>query len=327
LPTLDAGSVDSIVTDPPYGLAFMGHSWDHGVPGVEFWAAALRVAKPGAYLLAFGGTRTYHRLACAIEDAGWRMHDCIMWVYGSGFPKSKACLKPAWEPILVARKPGAVLPLQVAACRIGGPKPDTTRGMSKGEHLRGLHVEAMRVPDDGLGRWPANVIHDGSEEVLAGFPDVGLSSGGVNTPGVSMFGGIGNGVGATAGGFGDRGSAARFFYCAKASRADREAGLREAGLRRATGEWNGTGQPLSRVRNTHPTVKPTALMRHLCRLVTPPDGTVLDPFAGSGSTGKAAALEGLDFIGIEKEAVYIPIAEARIRHAEIAGPLFAEDAA
>jgi site-specific DNA-methyltransferase (adenine-specific) len=245
-----------------------------------------------------------------------------MWVYGSGFPKSKSCLKPAWEPILVARKPGAVLPLQVAACRIVGPKPDTTRGMSKGEHLRGLHVEAMRVPDDGLGRWPTNLIHDGSEEVLAGFPDVGLSSGGVKTPGESMFGGIGNGMGATAGGFGDRGSASRFFYCAKASRADREAGLREARLRRTMGSGLGDGPDQQRIVNTHPTVKPTSLMRYLCRLVTPPGCTVLDPFAGSGSTGKAAALEGLNFIGIDVSEEYLRIAKARIQDAEIAGPLF-----
>jgi DNA modification methylase len=119
MPTLPADSVDAIITDPPYGLSFMGKHWDHGVPGVEFWKAAIRVAKPGSYLLAFGGTRTYHRLACAIEDAGFEIQDCLSWLYGSGFPKHKSKLKPAWEPIIMARKPApkATL-LNIDACRI-----------------------------------------------------------------------------------------------------------------------------------------------------------------------------------------------------------------
>src|SRR5689334_21480892 len=122
--TLDADSIDAIVTDPPYGLKFMGKHWDHGVPGAAFWTEALRVAKPGTYLLAFGGTRTYHRMTCAIEDAGWEIHDCLCWLYGSGFPKHKSKLKPAYEPIVMARKPAprATL-LHIDACRLEGAPP------------------------------------------------------------------------------------------------------------------------------------------------------------------------------------------------------------
>jgi len=294
LRTLPEASVDSIVTDPPYGLSFMGKRWDYDVPYIDVWFQCLRVLKPGGHLLAFAGTRTQHRMAVRIEDAGFDIRDMIAWVYGNGFPKSldvskaidKAAgaerevigksarhgggiigngssyeipptvpmltapatdaarqwqgwgtaLKPALEPITVARKP---FPGTVAANVL--------------EHGTGaLNVDGCRV-GDASGRWPANLIHDGSEEPCALLGD-----------------------------------AARFFYCAKASKADRGEG------------------------NNHPTVKPTDLMRYLCRLVTPPGGLVLDPFMGSGSTGKAAVLEGFRFLGIEREESYLAIAKARI---------------
>ena len=372
LATLHAASVDSIVSDPPYGLSFMGKVWDHGVPGVEFWTEALRVAKPGAHLLAFGGTRTYHRLACAIEDAGWEIRDCVMWVYGSGFPKSHdvskaidkaagaerevvggkvtgralggsnwrdgdaggqemvpvtapatdaarqwsgwgTALKPAWEPIIVARKPlvGTVAEnvlthgtgaINVDGCRVRMSDEDaefilkTARPNTAGKHHCGNVMNRPVSPTVNVspaGRWPANLIHDGSEEVVGLFPDTGKSTGG-RTVKRRGGGNVGSGKSSEAEwsnedpGYGDSGSAARFFYCAKASKADRGGD------------------------NKHPTVKPTDLMRYLCRLVTPPGGVVLDPFTGSGSTGKAAILEGFRFIGIEREAEYVEIAKARI---------------
>jgi DNA modification methylase len=405
--TLDADSVDAIVCDPPYGLSFMGKGWDHGVPGVEFWTEAMRVAKPGAHLLAFGGTRTYHRLACAIEDAGWEIRDCVMWVYGSGFPKSHdvskaidkaagaerevvsvthrtrgvcgemaaavrcgvcgntrngtsckcepdngpatdaarqwsgwgTALKPAWEPVIVARKPlvGTVAEnvlthgtgaINVDGCRVGtdavtintwddGAKPF---GGGAGHAYTGRTVQ---------GRWPANLIHDGSEEVVGLFPvvkaGVAVNRNRVgDKPGDVYSGGWGNTTDDT--GYGDSGSAARFFYCAKASKADRDEGC-EGIAERLTMRYGEKAQgPLPQQtpskpvpqRNHHPTVKPTALMRYLCRLVTPPGGIVLDPFAGSGSTGKGAVLEGFRFIGIEREAEYVEIARARI--AAVAAP-------
>jgi DNA modification methylase len=397
-------SVDAIVTDPPYGLVgasrggssqpgdlatpygrsgpskkrggFMGKEWDASIPGAEYWSEALRIAKPGAYILAFGGTRTFHRLAVAIEDAGWEIRDTLMWVYGSGFPKSRnvcldmdkmdghgnrghriavanrhhpdgtlepngehlpayepktdaakqwagwgTALKPAWEPIIMARKPmvgtvaANVLEHGTGALNIDACRVETTE---VGER-REKDPERMKHPDwrmtggstgsgasSELGRWPANLIHDGSEEVLAGFPQSkGTASGGSpdrNSKSSEAYWGEGGGGfkgGRSTVAHGDNGSAARFFYCAKASKSDR-------------GESNG-----------HPTVKPTELMRYLVRLVTQPGGTVLDPFTGSGSTGKAAVLEGFEFIGIEREAEYVAIAEARIVEAQRSLGLFA----
>jgi DNA modification methylase len=356
--TLDAESVDAIVTDPPYGLSFMGKGWDHGVPGVEFWAKALRVAKPGAHLLAFGGTRTYHRLACAIEDAGWEIRDCVMWVYGSGFPKSHnmkgewsgwgTALKPAWEPIIVARKPlvGTVAEnvlthgtgaINVDGCRVGteggtqkGSKP---QGDGRGIYGAGLHG-ACEIKQLNAGRWPANLIHDGSEEVVGLFPAKVKGGTWNRTAGARHFHNDGEPTGyQTSGSDGTTGSAARFFYCAKASKADRDEGCE--GLERRTWQEHGyrdnaTSHLSPRAgagrtslsRNHHPTVKPTALMRYLCRLVTPPGGIVLDPFTGSGSTGKGAVLEGFQFIGIEREAEYVEIAKARIGAATPKGTLF-----
>lgn len=308
---LAANSIDAIVTDPPYGLTFMGKGWDRGVPGVDYWQAALRCAKPGAHLLAFGGTRTYHRLTCAIEDAGWEIRDCLMWVYGSGFPKSHnlkgdmqgwgTALKPAWEPIIMARKSvedtvaenvqqwgtGAI---NVDGCRVEAADGDydhsgnlTKRPMARNAFAAATNgdLKVTQAPPNPLGRWPANLIHDGSDEVLGLFPQSKSCNSPSKAKPKSKFR---PGQGKYPG---DAGSAARFFYCAKASKADRTAG------------------------NNHPTVKPTDLMRYLCRLTTPPNGLILDPFTGSGSTGKAALLEGFNFVGFEIEAEYVAIANAR----------------
>ena len=327
LPTLEAGSVDAVVTDPPYGLSFMGKHWDYDVPGVEVWAECLRALKPGGHLLAFAGTRTQHRMAVNIEDAGFDIRDMIAWVYGSGFPKSHnldgdwkgwgTALKPAMEPITVARKPleGTVAAnvlrygtgaINVDGCRVGsdggtakGSKP---QGLGKGIYGAGLHG-ACKITQLESGRWPANLIHDGSEEVVAGFPQTNGSKPGSFQRVKTSRGLPGGGFGQERAnmrdrtelakpGYDDPGSAARFFYCPKASKADRDEG------------------------NSHPTVKPTDLMRYLCRLVTPPGGVVLDPFCGSGSTGKAAMLEGFHFIGIDREEAYCEIAAKRIQAAE-----------
>ena len=290
-------SVDSIVTDPPYGLEFMGKEWDKGVPPIGYWLEALRIVKTGGYLLSFGGSRTYHRMACAIEDAGFEIRDQIMWVYGSGFPKSlnvgKAidkvaghaqtkkwegwgtALKPAHEPIVMARKPFAgkvasnVLSygtgaLNIDSCRIrisAGDEP------SAGNRTRTFGNEKAVVPGGEAsggwspstkGRWPANFIHDGSDGVTELLSE-----------------------------------SARFFYCAKANKKERNAGLGYAKT------------------NHHPTVKPLALMRYLVRLVTPPSGIVFDPFLGSGTTAVAAILEGFEWSGCEITPEYLPIIKRR----------------
>jgi len=369
LKELEDNSVDSIVTDPPYGLSFMGKRWDYDVPGVDIWKECLRVLKPGGHLLCFAGTQ--HRMAVRIEDAGFEIRDMIAWVYGSGFPKSLdvskaidkaagaerevvgfnenwrtskseiACpqqenqaiittpatseakqwegwgtaLKPALEPITVARKPliGTVAEnvLQhgggannVDGCRVDFiSEEDRKESTQKNQHadfgtppLTGNNVYgdySMIEPKNynPTGRWPANFIHDGSEEVTDLL-----------------------------------GSAARFFYCAKASKRDRDEGCEGMEIKQTTGGGGGIGDYADDInsasgkygsekapaRNNHPTVKPTDLMRYLCRLVTPPKGIVLDPFMGSGSTGKGAILEGFDFIGIEREEEYCKIAERRI---------------
>lgn len=425
---LPDASIDAIVTDPPYGLAFMGAKWDNfggkscgndsaevrrqkaqeyaeknsgapryanghgGAPTLDamrsfqtamtpIFAEALRVAKPGAHLLAFGGTRTYHRLACAIEDAGWEIRDCIMWVYGSGFPKSMdvskaidkvkgaertkiigikpghenfinrnnhplndgwdrpwahdkdavmryhselapatpeaaawngwgTALKPACEPIVVARKPlegtvaANVLKYGTGAINIDGCRvptystgPGTTPKSSVAGQRNSMAGAMDRIEyDNSKGRWPANLIHDGSDEVLALFPDTGKSTGG-RTIKRSGGGNVGSGKSSEASwtnddpGFGDSGSAARFFYCAKASRKERDG-------------------------SDHPTMKPLALMRYLVRLVTHKGGIVLDPFMGSGTTGVAAVQEGMHFVGVEKDAHYYAIALGRIYNAK-----------
>jgi site-specific DNA-methyltransferase (adenine-specific) len=343
---IDPGSVDSIVTDPPYELGFMGKSWDStGVANsVDTWRAAFAVLKPGGHLLAFSGTRTYHRMACAIEDAGFEIRDQIGWVYGSGFPKSHngewggTALKPAWEPIVMARKPliGTVEAnwkehgtgaLNIDGCRVGddvrynAPAANAAGGNSLNMSLVGMPqgVQGRTV----TGRWPANIIHDGSDEVLAAFPVASGQSGSVTGDEPSsktnnVYGAF-NGRPATEP-RGDSGSAARFFYCAKASKRDRNDGCAGLPLKPSGRVSNTSGQHITRrdggapspTANNHPTVKPTDLMRYLCRLVTPAGGLILDPFMGSGSTGKAAVLEGFRFLGCELSDEYVRIADARI---------------
>jgi DNA modification methylase len=363
--TLPDASVDAVVCDPPYGLSFMGKRWDYDVPSVEIWAECLRVLKPGGHLLAFAGTRTQHRMAVRIEDAGFEIRDMIAWVYGSGFPKSldvskaidKAAgalapegknfrvdggsgtasyrattdprnyvppapatpeaqqwagwgtaLKPSLEPITMARKPleGTVAAnvlahgtggLNVDGCRVG----TETAGWGGVTGFRNMAETQTTLSRGGdarpvAGRWPANLIHDGSEEVVGLFP-AGRSSG-VYSAVDHHEGGIVEGVtnfankGTPATMYGDTGSAARFFYTAKAAKTERQ------GV-------------------THPTVKPLDLMAYLCRLVTPPGGTVLDPFMGTGTTIKAALSEGFQAIGIERDPAYFAMAEHRLNGAQL----------
>ena len=341
---LPDNSVDSIVTDPPYGISFMGKGWDHSVPSKEVWAEALRVLKPGGHLLAFAGTRTQHRMAVNIEDAGFEIRDMIAWVYGSGFPKSQniskaieksgnddankwdgwgSALKPALEPITVARKPleektivKNVLKYGTGAINIeesrvatnpdvddpslGGKGSWKTDKAAKDVYEGGYSGE--EISSSASGRFPANFIHDGSEEVTELFPNSkSCSSPSKAKPEGTIFGGA-----RTQGAIypGEDGSAARFFYCAKTSKKDRNGGVET---------------------NNHPTVKPTDLMRYLVRMVTPKGGTVLDPFMGSGSTGKGAVLEGFKFVGIELDPDYMKIAEARIKFADPADEVFDEE--
>ena len=453
LRTMPDCSIDACVTDPPYGLSFMGKAWDYDVPTVDVWREVLRVLKPGGHLLAFAGTRTQHRMAVAIEDAGFEIRDMIAWVYGSGFPKSldvskaidKArdwskverlnleikraretaglslkqigeamqaatngqygswyhrgghmffetgrnlpsrpewdclrrvlpisaefqdayneaerevivtksaarsndgswasnvaggmfktgerdyditapatpaaqqwagwgtALKPALEPITVARKPltgtvaANVLEHGTGAINVDGCRVEAAAGDDplRWEKPRGGiwstdNTATAAASVTTAGRWPANLIHDGSDEVAGLFPK--NTSPQPRKTKRSPDSGTRNGYGTFAGqeevviGYGDSGSAARFFYCAKASKADR-------------GEGNG-----------HPTVKPTDLMRYLCRLVTPPGGTVLDPFMGSGTTIKAALSEGFNGIGIERDPAYYAMAEQRLNGAQL----------
>jgi site-specific DNA-methyltransferase (adenine-specific) len=368
--------IDDCVTDPPYHLisntrngssrqpgtgpygrhrlstkGFMGKEWDGGDIAFqpEIWNSISRTMKPGAHLLAFSGSRTYHRMACAIEDAGLEIRDQIMWVYGSGFPKSHnlegqwegwgTALKPAHEPLCMARKPliGTVAEnvtkhgvgaLNIDGCRL--PTQENLKGGSGGllSHLRDQKhypLENTYTPSEE-GRWPANFIHDGSEEVLATFPNAkgqqGMVTGQEPSSKTNNVYGQFNGRPATNPRLEADTSAARFFYCAKAGKADRDEGLddlplRNAGVKNDSGRGYSESDPYREIRrrNHHPTVKPTDLMRYLCRLITPPAGIVLDPFMGSGSTGKAAVLEGFSFIGIEREEEYFDIACRRVDHA------------
>jgi site-specific DNA-methyltransferase (adenine-specific) len=375
--TLPDCSVDAVVTDPPYGLSFMGKRWDYDVPSVEIWAECLRVLKPGGHMLAFAGTRTQHRMAVRIEDAGFEIRDMIAWVYGSGFPKSldvskaidKAAgaerevvgpgrwnhvkgsndaqadclirpggkhvetapatpaaqqwsgwgtaLKPALEPITVARKPfkGTVAAnvlehgtgaINVDGCRVATDEnpsgarrasapPIREAGTWANDRRSPVTFAEMR-PGETLGRWPSNLIHDGSDEVVGLFPAEARSSCGggkdQKPPDGNVYsGGWGQHDGSASQYF-DSGSAARFFYTAKATRAERQ------GV-------------------THPTVKPLDLMAYLCRLVTPPGGTVLDPFMGSGTTIKAALSEGFNAIGIERDPAYFEMAQHRMDGAQM----------
>jgi site-specific DNA-methyltransferase (adenine-specific) len=405
--TLPAESVDAIVCDPPYGLSFMGKGWDHGVPGVDFWVEALRVLKPGGHLIAFGGTRTYHRLAVAIEDAGFEVRDCLMWLYGSGFPKSHdvskaidkqagaerkvvsmqkgslvsagrenwknlydrgdgktpdgrdyyeiikrkekreeegiaitapstdlakqwhgwgTALKPAYEPAILARKPlrGTVADnvaqwgtggLNIDGCRVGDEQTTTTIKDFSQAHGNQFGKAGITYPKTGEkinppGRWPANVILD--EDAAAALD----AQSGV-------------------------GGASRFFYTAKASRSEREAGLDGVEAQSIGAKGNGLGRTCEvcgasvlegcacdnrtysnqKRANHHPTVKPIALMRYMIRLVAPRGAVVLDPFMGSGSTGCAAMVEGMQFVGIDITPEYVDIARRRIAWWSSSSPL------
>lgn len=307
LARLEACVIDSVVCDPPYGLKFMGAKWDYTIPTVEDWKAHFDVLKPGGYLLAFAGTRTQHRMACNIEDAGFEIRDSIAWMYGQGMPKSGG-LKPAHEPIIVARKPGKGVKLNIDECRVARPQGDRTKYGVDGDEKPSAGVcygtfNATAYTPNEAGRYPANIIHDGSEAVRDMFP--------TNNPGckphrVKASAETVERLQAKGWGFsgcdkvtgyddGEDLSAARFFYCAKANKSDRNEGTE-----------NG---------NTHLTVKPTELMRYLVRLVTPEGGIVLDGFMGSGSTGKAAVLEGRDFVGIDLDPANVELAAQRIEFA------------
>jgi site-specific DNA-methyltransferase (adenine-specific) len=427
LKTLESESIDACVTDPPYELGFMGKAWDStGIAyNVNLWREIYRVLKPGAYLLAFGGSRTYHRMACAIEDAGFEIRDQIQWIYGSGFPKSldvskaidkasgvvredkfeglgrnigptgnkkcEACgkwlvsgtpcqcprpqdlpqsdeakqwngfgtaLKPAHEPICMARKPlekgltvaqnvlkwgtGAI---NIDGCRInyevvdGGslatnPQLRSHINAGNGGNIIAHEPDRRVVVPNQSGRFPANVIHDGSGEVLAGFPQQ-TSGANPTRRGTAKFK---NAYGEFAGQEeceaargAESGTAARFFYTAKASVTDREQGCdglddktlaysnqAQAETARGNDHKGKSGINTTKQRkNHHPTVKPTDLMQYLCRLVTPPGGLILDPFLGSGSTAKAALIERFKIIGIEIDHEYAAIAEARCRELQV----------
>ena len=443
-------SIDAIVTDPPYGLGkepdalpmlaawlsnghydhssnsgFMGKTWDAFVPQPLFWKECLRVLKPGGHILTFGGTRTYDLVTLGLRLSGFEIRDVVMWVYGSGFPKSLdiskqldkmagaerevvgikpgheefanrgnmssvtslvtstlgqeggfarpwmtdpeqiekyhaltapasdaakqwsgwgTALKPAYEPIIMARKPleGTVAQnvlkwgtggINIDGCRVG-TEEDTRRNARGGDNgLTGSDTFKIRErfasdKEQPSGRFPANLIHDGSEEVLQRFPNAPGQQGdlvGHNHSSESRNGIYGKMPPKNdAIKRGDSGSAARFFYCAKASKTERDAGLDNMPnalklnpMRSAngTGEKNFDGGfPDIICKNTHPTVKPLALMRYLCRLITPPSGTILDPYMGSGTTGVAAKAEGFNFIGMEMEEQYFTIAQARINN-------------
>jgi len=402
LAELPDASVDSCVCDPPYGITFMGKRWDHGVPGVDYWRAVYRVLKPGAHVFAFGGTRTFHRLVCAIEDAGLEIRDQYGWMFATGFPKSlnlsKAidksagavgtlgeyrspdhavkrkpgkerrhegyqrpwmddaeavdaaarqyipatpeaakwqgwgtAAKPSFEPICLARKPldgtvaGNVLKwgtgaINVDACRVEGEPWAAHRatGLAKVKFFTdGAAPMVDKAPHDA-GRWPSNVLHDGSPEVMAAFARFGES---VSPSKAAAAEYVPNGKNSVYGknmgggdhaGHADSGTAARFFPAL---------GFGDDDLRFWYG---GKADADDRLKSRHPTVKPVALMRWLVRLVTPPGGTVLDPFAGTGTTGAAAIREGFHAVLVEREAEYVADIKARLAHIEGADtPLFA----
>ena len=294
---IDEGvQVESVVTDPPYELGFMGKSWD--ASGIAFdkktWELAFELLNPGGYLLAFSASRNYHRMAVAVEDAGFEIRDQIMWIYGSGFPKSLnlgdgwgTALKPAHEPIVMARKfiegtnknnrekygTGGI---NIDGCRVG--KEILEEQIAGRSNKIGTFERKNMITPKREGRFPANVMHDGLDEGWA-----------------------------------------RFFYCPKTAKSERNQGLVEFDDKQYShdGRKKSIENPYQRnksiSKNSHPTVKPFELMKYLCRLVTPKGGTVLDPFMGSGSTGMAAKDEGFDFIGIEREKEYFEISEQRIK--------------
>ena len=313
-------SVDSVVTDPPYELGFMGKSWDStGIAyNVEMWKEVLRVLKPGGHLLAFGGTRTYHRMACAIEDAGFEIRDMMQWLYGSGMPHGKnigdgwnTALKPANEPMVLARKPISEKTvadnvmrwgtggINIGGCRIG-TKVRFNDGAGNKPGGNALMMSKKGMPQDFkgtpcVGRFPANIILDEVAGELLDAQTGTLASGGVK----------------------NSGGASRFFYCAKASRKERDMGLTELPLQicgALQGRHDGSLGSKTLGKNVHPTVKPLKLMKYLVRLVTPPNGTVLDPFSGSGTTAIACMNTQRNFIGFEMDKGYYDIACKRIEY-------------
>lgn len=371
LKQMEDNSIDAIVTDPPYGIKFMGKKWDYDIPTVEVWQECLRVLKPGGHALIACGTRTQHRMAVNIEDARFEIRDTVAWIYGSGFPKSldisKAidkqagverevdvpitpeaikwqgwgtALKPTMELWTLARKPiegtvaGNVLKygaggLNIDGCRVEveswGTRPDTGKMKYGGNSFNESKTINKGGEFNPQGRFPANLIHDGSDEVVGLFPDSNSKITRFKVKG--RLGGIMGDEGPDRdyiGGYDDSGPAARFFYCAKASKADRNEGLEGVEPKEIKGDVSfgqkgvhgQTGKPNKPLysKNTHPTVKPTKLMQYLCRLITPPGGLILDPYCGSGSTGKAAIKEGFDFIGIDSDGESVNIARARIEH-------------
>jgi site-specific DNA-methyltransferase (adenine-specific) len=400
LKNLKDNTVDSIVTDPPYGISFMNKKWDYDVPSIELWRECIRVLKPGGHIVSFSSPRTYHRMVVNLEDAGFTIKDMIGWIYSTGFPKSmnisKAIdkknglletqsqgfsfsgddgrkselkqnlqfrsdygykyepkneksiefegygthLKPAIEPIVLAFKPisektivdnilkwntGA---LNIDGCRVptnGEENPSIKRRQSAPpknniwEDKRSAESYSEYRESEELGRFPANIIHDGSQEVQDIFPNSkssdSIRKNNIKTGEKGIYGKY---EAVDSKGYSDSGNSSRFFYCAKASNKDRDEGLENFELKnnmRVNAPRNSEEEKTQTLRkNYHPTVKPTDLMRYLCRLITPKNGIVLDPFMGSGSTGKAAILEGFDFIGIELEEEFCKIAEARINH-------------
>jgi site-specific DNA-methyltransferase (adenine-specific) len=344
---MDDNSVDFIVTDPPYGLKFMGKRWDYEIPGSEFWIEMLRLLKPGGHLLAMGGTRTFHRLATKIEDSGFEIRDCIMWLYGSGFPKSHnfgkgkmdqfegygTALKPAYEPIIMAMKPldgtymlnaekWGVAGINIDESRVGTNGGTEKENTKKNESVScfGNGLNGGVVKEINKGRWPANLILSSEAAEMLDEQTGILKSGEVKPYKRSTGGGYhGNFPDHTEYFPSNQGGASRFFYCPKVSSAERNRGLEDMPLKVSSGcygEFVGDGrgrqtehQPQ---KNNHPTVKPLELMKYLIRLIAPPGKPVLlDPFCGSGSTCLAARILGIDYIGIEMNPEYHEIAVKR----------------
>ena len=395
LKTYPDNSIDSIVTDPPYGISFMSKKWDYDVPSVEIWQECLRVLKPGGYLLSFASTRTQHRMAINIEDAGFEIREIIFWNFSSGFPKSHnvscaidksfghpnrgraiptastyqasdvdkenkltsnevapyepitdeakawqgwgTALKPACEPITMARKPlEGTVSHNVLKWGTGAINIDATRVGTEAVTINRF-VDGAKPFGNGAGhdynsvtstgRWAANFIHDGSQEVLDLFPTdtkktsfVGASSRKRNSCVGLDKDTLRYGASNAPNNYGDNGSAARFYYCSKANKKDRNEGLEGLEPKQYSHDGRETRNETAYQRNDsvaanhHPTVKPTDLMCYLVRMVTRLGGTVLDPFMGSGTTGKAAMREGMNFIGCELDAEYLAIAEKRIQY-------------
>lgn len=353
LRNFDDQPFDAIVTDPPYGLSFMGKAWDNfGTPlGYQQWSQAwaelaLGVVKPGAHMVAFGAPRLYHRMAVGIEDAGWEVRDCLVYCFGSGFPKSLnleggygTALKPAYEPIILARAPlsGTVqatfdehgtgaMHIDAARIPLNGDAIEVVQGV--GERSAEWGMQRSEFTSHDAGRWPANIALDESAgamldaefDAVTGSPIEPISrseKGNLCGNGLASFTPQNTSDNQSVRAAAERGATgpSRFFYTSKASRAEREQGLNGEPIRRSDGRAKDIEHPRLRTnarRNHHPSVKPIDLMRWLCRLIVPAGGRILDPFAGSGSTLIAAHLEGMTAVGIERDDDYADIARGRI---------------